>query len=91
MTIIDRLVAVPYTPTDLLAMARFFSDVAESESGLRRGFMTYHQHIIIGTEYRDHLTAMAEKHGVPLGEPVYSQFVESGGAALSAQMAEEES
>lgn len=90
MTIIDRLVAVPYTPTGLLAMARFFSDVAESESGLQRGFMTYHHHIIIGAEYLDHLTATAEKHGVPLGEPVYSQFVENGAAGLLAQMAEEE-
>lgn len=89
MTLIDRLVAGPYTPTDLLAMARFFSNVAESESGLRRGFMTYRRHIVIGTEYLDHLERVAQKHGVPLGEPVYSQFVADGTAALLANMAEE--
>lgn len=41
-------------------------------------------------KWRAQLECVAETHGVPLGEPVYSQFVESGGAALSAQMAEEE-
>ena len=83
MTLIDRLMAVPYESIGLLRMAQFYSDLRES--GPRLDFMVYDNHLVLDAEHLDHLVTVAEKWGVPLGEPVYSATVERVGTLLHAQ------